>query len=71
MRSSAVYRVALNQPSGSSLVGNNHIADVRVTSDRIVTLVLVPVERSTSIYDIFTATYIVNTYLPQIHVYLR
>ena len=67
---SAVYHEALNQPSGSSLVGNHLTADVQVTSDRTVTLVLVPVELSTSISGSHTATYVVNTYILQIRVYL-
>ena len=67
----AVYRVALIQPSGSSLVGTHRTADVRVMPDRTVTLVLVPVELSTSISGSHTATYVVNTYVTQIRVYLR
>ena len=39
----AVYRVALIQSRGSSLVVTHHTADVRVTSDRPVTRGLVPV----------------------------
>ena len=68
---SAVYRVALKQPSSSSLVVNHSTADVRVTSDRTVTLVLVLFELSTSISGSHTTTYIVNTYVPQMRVYLR
>ena len=68
---SAVYRVALKQPSGSSLVVNHRTSDVQITSDKTVTLVLVPVEISTSIYGIHTDTYIVNAYIPQICVYLH
>ena len=67
----AVYRVALKQPSGSSLVVNHCTADIRVTSDRTVTLVLVQVELSTSISGSHAATYLVNTYVSQIRVYLR
>ena len=66
-----VYRVALKQPSGSSLVVNYRTEDVRVTLDRTVTLVLVPVELSTSIYFSHAATYIVNAYVYQIRIYLR
>ena len=61
---SAVYRVALNQPIGISLAGNHHIADVRVTSDRTGTIVLVPLELSTRISGRHNATYIVNAYIP-------
>ena len=57
--------------SGISLVGHHHSVDIQVTPDRTVTLVIVPVELSTSIYVIHTATYIVNTYVPQINFYLR
>ena len=66
-----LYYVYLKKPSGSSLFINNHTADVRVTPDRTVTLVLVPVELSNSISGRHTATYVVNTYVPQIRVYLR
>ena len=67
----AVYHVALKQTIGISLVVNHCTADVRVTLDRIVTLVLVPVELSTSIYGSHTATYVVNAYVPQICVYVH
>ena len=65
---SAVYRVALKQPIGSSLVVNNFTAYVRVTSERTVVLVLVPVELSTSISGRHVATYVVNAYVYQISV---
>ena len=45
----AVYRVALKQPHVSSLVVNHRTADVRLTLDGTLTLVLVPVELSTII----------------------
>ena len=67
----AVYRVALNQPSGSSLVGYHRTADIRVILDIPVTLVLVPVDLQTSISGIHTATYIENTHVPQIRFNLR
>ena len=67
----AVYRVALKQPSGIYLAVNHCTADVGVTLEITVTLVLVPVELSTSISGIHTATYLVNVYVPQICVYLR
>ena len=57
----AVYRVALIQSRGSSLVVTHRTADVRLTSDRSVTLGLVSVELSTSISGIHAATYVVNT----------
>ena len=60
---SELYRVALIQPRGSSLVVTHCTADVRVTSDRSVMLGLVPVELSTSIYGIHAAKYVVNTYV--------
>ena len=66
-----VYRVALKQPSGSCLVVNHHTVDVQVTSDRTVTLVLVPVELSTNIYGSHAAKYVVNAYVSQIRVYLQ
>ena len=62
-RAGVVYRVALIQPRGSSLVVTHCTADVRVTSDRSVMLGLVPVELSTSIYGIHAAKYVVNTYV--------
>ena len=40
----AVYRVALHQPSGISLVGQKCTADVQVMPYRTITLVLVPVD---------------------------
>ena len=64
-----VYRVALKHPSGSSLVVNNRTADVLVTSNRTVTLVLVPVELSTIISGRHAAIYVVNAYISQILVY--
>ena len=67
----SVYRVALKQSRGSSRVVTHRTADVRVTSDRPVTLGLVPVELSTSIYDSHAVTYLLNTYVSQIRVYLR
>ena len=57
---SAVYRVALIQTRGSSLVVTHRTADGQVTLDRTVTLGLVPVELSTSISGSHAATYIVN-----------
>ena len=71
MGGGTVYRVALKQSSGSSLAVHNHTADVRVTLDRTVTLVLVPVGISTSKSGIHTTTYVVNGYVPQIRVYVR
>ena len=68
---SEVYRVALKKTSGSSLVVNNRTADVLLTSDRTVTLVLVPVKLLAIISDIRAATYFINAYISQIHVYLR
>ena len=59
----AVYRVALIQPRGSYLVVTHRTVDVRITSDRQVTLGLVPVELSTSISVSNDATYIVNAYI--------
>ena len=64
----AVYRVALKQPSSSSLVVNYCTADVGVTLDRKVTLFLFPVELSTSISGSHSATYeclltLVNLYV--------
>ena len=64
----AVYRVSLKQPRGSSLVANHSTADVWVTLDRTVKLVLVPVELSTSISGSHDTTYVVNAYLSQIRV---
>ena len=66
---SAVYHVALKKPSGISLVVNHCTTDVQVTSGRTATLVLFPVEFSTSISGSHTATYVVNAYVPQIRVY--
>ena len=60
---SAVYRVALKQPSGSSLFVTHLTAYVLLTSDRPVTLGLVPVELSTSISVSHAATYVVNAYV--------
>ena len=60
IRGIAVYRVALIQSRGSSLVVTDCTADIQVTSDRPVTLGLVPVELSTSISDRHAATYRVN-----------
>ena len=59
----AVYRVALIQTRGSSLVFTHCTADVRVTLDIPVLLGLVPVELSTSISDSHAATYVVNAYV--------
>ena len=67
----AVYRVALIQPSGISLVVTHCTEDVQVKSDRPVTLGIVPVELSTSIYGSHAATYVVNAYVYLICVYLR
>ena len=57
---SAVYRVTLIQSRGLSIVVTHHTEDVRVTSDRPVTLGLVPVELSTSVSGSHAATYVVN-----------
>ena len=62
-RTGAVYRVALIQPRGISIVVTHRTSDVRVTLDRPFTLCLVPVELSTSISGIHAATYVVNTYV--------
>ena len=70
IKASAVYHVALKQPSGRSLVVNHRTSDVQVTPDKTVTLVLVSVELSTSISGSHTAKYIVNAYVSLIHVYL-
>ena len=70
-RCNAVYLVALKQPSGISLFFNHRTADVQLTLDITVMLVLVPVELSTSIYVSHAATYVVNAYAFQICVYLR
>ena len=60
----AVYHVAMKQPSGSFLVVNICTADVRLTSDRIVTVFLVLVELSSSISGSHAAIYVVkNMYL--------
>ena len=61
--SSAVYRVALIQPRGSSLVVTHCTENIRVTLDREVTLGLVPVELSTSISGTHAAMYVVNAYV--------
>ena len=66
----AVYRVALKQSRGSSPVVNHHMLDIKVMSDRKVTLVLVPAELSTSISGSHSATYIVNAYVSQIRIQL-
>ena len=60
-RCNAVYLVALKQPSGISLFFNHRTADVQLTLDITVMLVLVPVELSTSIYVSHSDTYVVNT----------
>ena len=60
IRVSAVYRVALIQSTGISLVVTHHTAEVQVISDRPVTLSLVPVELSTSMSGSHAARYIVN-----------
>ena len=57
---SEVYHVALIQPRGISLIVNHRLAGVRVTSEILVTLGLVPVELSASIYGSHAATYVVN-----------
>ena len=59
----ALYRLALIQPIGSSLVVTHRKADVQVTSDRPFTLGLFPVELSTSISGIHAPTYVVNAYV--------
>ena len=58
-----VYRVALIQPRGSSLVVTHRTAGIQVTSDRPVMLCLVPVELSTSISGSHATTYVVNAYV--------
>ena len=60
IRASAVYRVALIQYRGSSLVVTQLMADVQVTLDRLVTLGLVEVEISSSISGSHDATYVLN-----------
>ena len=60
---SAVYRVALKQCRGSSLVVTHCTADVPLTSDRPFTLGLVLVELSISISGSHAATYVVNAYV--------
>ena len=60
MNVSAVYRVALIQSRGSSLVVAHLTEDIWVTSDSPVTLGLVPVELSTGIYGSHANTYVVN-----------
>ena len=62
----AVYRVALIQPRSSSLVATHCTADVRLTSNRPVTLGLLPIEISTSISGSYVATYVVNAYVSSI-----
>ena len=57
----AVYRVALIQPRGRSLVVTHRTADVQVTPDIPVTIGLVPVENSSSISGSHAAMYVVNT----------
>ena len=59
----AVYRVALKRYRGSSLVVTHCMVDIQVTSDRPVTLGLVPLEISTSISGIHAAKYVVITYV--------
>ena len=59
----AVYRVALIQPRGSSLVFTHCTVDIQVTSDRPVTLGLIPVELSTNISGSHADTYLLNTYV--------
>ena len=69
-QATAVCRLALKQTRGSFPVVTHRTADVQVTSDRPVTLGLVPFEISTSISGSHDATYVVNTYVSQIRVYL-
>ena len=59
----AVYRVSMIHPRGRSLLVTHCTLDALVTSDRPVTLGLVPVELSASISDIHAATYVVNAYV--------
>ena len=59
----AVYRVALKQYRGSSLVVTHCMVNIQVTSDRPVTLGLVPLEISTSISGIHVAKYVVIAYV--------
>ena len=56
IEASAVYRVALIQSRGSSLVFTHCMADILVMSDIPVTLGLVPVELSTIISSSHVAT---------------
>ena len=60
---SVLYCIALKQPRNISLVVTHCTVDVRVTSDRPVSLGLVPVELSNSISGIHAATYVVNSYI--------
>ena len=60
---SALYRVSLIKPKGSYLVVTHRTADIRLTPDIPVTLSLVPVELSTSIYGSHAATYVLNAYV--------
>ena len=66
-----VYPLDLKQPSAIYLVVNHCKVDVQVTLDITVTLILVPVELSTSISGSHDATHVVNVYVSQTHVYLR
>ena len=59
----AVYRVALIKPRFSSLSVTHLTADVQLTSNIPFTLVLVPVELSTSISVSHAAMYVVNSYV--------
>ena len=58
---SAVYRADLIQPGVSPLVVTHCTAEVQVTSDRPVTLGIVPFEISTIISSSHADTYVVNT----------
>ena len=56
----SVYRVALIQPKGSSLVVTHRTADVGVTLDIPVPLGQVPADLSINISGNHAATYVVN-----------
>ena len=60
---SVVYRVALKQPRGGSLIVTHRTAEVLVRTERPVTLGLVPVEISTITTGSHAATYLVNAYV--------
>ena len=70
-RASAIYRIALIEPRGRSLVVTRRTADFQVTSDRPVTMGLIPVELSTSTSGRHAAKYVVNACVSEMRVYLR